>query len=234
VRISVVIPALDEERDIGAAVESARDPDAEDVEILVVDGGSRDATVERARRAGAAVVSGSRGRARQLEAGFRASSGDTVLFLHADTRLPSGWARAVRSALADPGVAGGAFRFAFRRDAGSEASGAARVLLSFVELGARVRAAVFGLPYGDQALFARRAALDAIGGVPDAPVMEDLDLVRGLRSCGRVVRLGLSAPTSARRYLARGVLRTFWRHAVALGAWRLGVDRERVAAWVRR
>ena len=244
----MVIPAVDEEDAIEAAIASARgsrkrapsresqdgslrdpvaevavDPSAADV--IVVDGGSRDRTVGRARAAGARVLAAPAGRARQLEAGWRASDTDVVLFLHADTRLPAGWAGAVRAALADPDVAGGAFALRFdRRSLG----------LRIVEWGARMRVALFGLPYGDQALFARRAALEAVGGVPLVPILEDLDLVSALRRRGRLAMLVLPVTTSARRYGHRGVARTWWRNALALAGWRLGVDRERLAAWYAR
>ncbi len=218
----MVIPALEEEAGIGAAVASAHAPE---VEVLVVDGGSRDATVARARAAGARVLQAGRGRARQLAAGLEASSGDAVLFLHADTRLPAGYAEAVARSLSDPRVSGGAFRLRF-----DERSPALRL----IEWGARLRAALLGLPYGDQALFARRSVLREAGGVPQVPVMEDLDLVREIRRRGRLARLPLEARTSARRYRAAGVWRTALRHTLAAAAWRLGIDRERIAAWLRR
>lgn len=216
-----MIPALDEAERVAGAVASAR---ATDAAVWVVDGGSRDATVAQAQAAGARTLAAPRGRARQLEAGLRASEGEVVLFLHADTRLPAGWADAVHAALADPGVVGGAFRLRF---AGGGAA------LRLVEWGAWLRARVFGLPYGDQALFARRTALEAIGGVPQAPIMEDLDLARALRRRGRLVALPLAVDTSPRRY--RGsALRQMLRNWAALLAWRLGVDRRRVAAWYGR
>ena len=231
VHIAVVIPALDEAETIGEAVESAKLASGEErdglelhVEIVVVDGGSRDRTVDHAQAAGARVLTSPPGRALQLETGWRATEGEVVLFLHADTRLPRDWARAVRDALRDPAVAFGAFRLRFReRSAG----------LAIVEWGAHRRARWAGLPYGDQALFARRAALVACGGVPQVPIAEDLDLVRALHREGRLALLPLDAVTSARRYLRGGVLRTWWRHGVALAAWRLGVDRARLARWVR-
>ncbi len=242
-RIAVVIPALDEAERIGAAVDSARglepggprvapaEASAEEaasgaeLEVVVVDGGSRDRTAELARAAGARVVPSAAGRARQLEAGWRATGAEVVLFLHADSRLPRGWAPAVREVMDDPRVAGGAFEFGL--DASSPG-------LRVVEWGARLRTRWLRLPYGDQALFARRAVLEAIGGIAPVPIMEDLDLVRALRRCGRLALLPLPVVTSARRYRARGTWRTWWRNAVALGAWRLGIDRERVAAWYRR
>jgi hypothetical protein len=131
---------------------------------------------------------------------------------------------AVEAALADPRVAGGAFRLRF------EGRGAG---LRLLEWGAWVRVALFGLPYGDQALFARRAALDAAGGVPQVPFLEDLDLARALRREGRLARLPLAVRTSARRYRGR-VLRQMLRNWAALAGWRLGVDRALLATWYAR
>ena len=219
-RIAVVIPALDEAETVEAAIASARTAD----EIVLVDGGSLDRTADRARAVGARVMESPRGRARQLEAGWRATGAEVVLFLHADTRLPLGWADAVRAALADPSVAGGAFQLRFdERTLG----------LRIVEWGAHRRAAWAGLPYGDQAIFARRTALAAIGGVAQVPIAEDLDLARDLGRQGRLALLPLAVATSARRYLQHGTLRTWALHALALTAWRLGVDRARIARWVR-
>jgi rSAM/selenodomain-associated transferase 2 len=222
VRIAVVIPTLEEEDRIAHTIQSARAPG---VEIIVADGGSRDATCERAVAAGARVVAAAPGRARQLDAGARATEAEAILFLHADTQLAPGWADAVRAALADPGVVAGAFAFRFAEPG---------IALRLVEWGVRVRLALAGLPYGDQALFARRGALEAIGGVPQAPIMEDLDLVRALRRRGRLALLAPPATTSARRYLERGVLRTVARNTLALLGWALGLDRARIAAWYRR
>jgi rSAM/selenodomain-associated transferase 2 len=222
VKLAVVIAALDEAERVAASVRSAGAPD---VEVIVVDGGSRDATAERARAAGARVLEAPPGRARQLQAGARASGGDAVVFLHADTCLPPGFDAAVRTALADPRVAGGSFALRFDvRTPGLRA----------IEWGAELRRRLFDLPYGDQALFVRRAVLVAIGGVPDVPLLEDLDLVRAVRRHGRLARLPQPVSSSARRYLAGGVLRTMLRNWAALAAWRLGVDRARVAAWYRR
>jgi rSAM/selenodomain-associated transferase 2 len=191
----------------------------------VVDGGSRDATRELAASAGARVVNSPAGRAEQLAAGARASCGDAIILLHADTRLPAGFPQAVASALDDDQTIGGAFRMRFE-----EAGWALRV----VEWGVGLRVAVFGMPYGDQALFVRRRTLDAIGGIPRTPIMEDLDLVKAMRRCGRLALLDLQVTTSARRYRARGVVRTLFRNAVASAARLLGIDRRRVAEWYYR
>jgi len=222
VKLAVVIPALDEADSVAGAVASAA---VGPVEVVVVDGGSRDGTREIAARAGARVIESAPGRARQLQAGVQASDSEILLFLHADTRLPAGFDPAVRAACGPPEVVGGAFRLRFDQRTPA---------LRFIEWGARLRVALFDLPYGDQALFVRRTALDAIGGVPQVGFMEDLDLVKALRRLGRLIILPLPATTSARRYRARGVWRTMALHWLAAGAWTLGVDRSRIARWVRR
>lgn len=221
VRIAVVIPALDEAEAVAGAIASARAPG---VEVVVVDGGSRDGTADRAREAGARVVTAPPGRARQLQAGFAATEADAVVFLHADTRLPPGFSDLVRRALAEPAVVGGAFGFRFRE------SGAA---LRVVEWGARLRSRWLRLPYGDQALFCRARVLRELGGVPQVPIMEDVDLVASLRRRGRVVLLPADVRTSARRYLERGVARTVLRNGLALLGRALGLPRERLATWYR-
>lgn len=240
-KLSVVIPTLDEAERIGAAVDSAKVSRAGgvtggatgsgsvaegvDVEVIVVDGGSADGTTTRAAAAGARVIHSAPGRARQLGVGARASSGDAIVFLHADTRLPPGWETAVCRALEDAGTVGGAFRFRLDQNGGN---------LRLVEWGAWLRVALLRLPYGDQALFVRCSTLEQMGGVPQAPIMEDLDLVREMKRRGRLALLPLAAVTSARRHRAGGPVRTSVRHLLAALAWRLGVDRARVAAWVRR
>ncbi len=218
----MVIPALDEAHDIAGAVRSASVPGAE---VVVVDGGSSDETAARARAAGARVVGGGPGRAQQLRTGVQVTTGQVVLFLHADTQLAAGWHRAVARALREPCVAGGAFRLRFdERRAG----------LRIVEWGVRLRVALFALPYGDQAIFVRRDVLDAIGGVPPVSFMEDLDLVRAVKTRGRLLALPLPVTTSARRYRRYGIAPTVFRHLLAALAWGAGVERARIEAWVRR
>jgi rSAM/selenodomain-associated transferase 2 len=190
-----------------------------------VDGGSRDGTVQRAGAAGGRVIQAKRGRARQLQAGVDASRGEVVLFLHADTRLPSGWGNAVCEALEDPAVSGGAFGLRFHER---------EISIRLVEWTARLRGAWLALPYGDQALFVRRSVLERIGGIPDVPVMEDLDLVKAIKQEGRLKLLPLDATTSARRYLEHGAVSTVARHSMALAAWRLGLDRARIVRWLDR
>lgn len=215
--ISVVIPTLDEASCIVQSVESVVAPG---IEVIVVDGGSRDETCRLAREAGARVLASKPGRARQLRLGSEESTGDVVLFLHADTRLESGWQKAVRQALSDPECAGGAFAFRFAERGSRE---------RWIEWGVAMRVALLKLPYGDQALFVRRSVLERMGGIPIVPIMEDLDLVRAIKQAGRLRMLELTAMTSSRRYARNGGLRTVLQHQRALLGWWLGSDRTRLA-----
>lgn len=252
--ISVVIPTLDEADQIVGAVECALDPGAvtrgdgsdpgpgagqgDGVEVVVVDGGSRDATCRLAREAGARVLEladgspdgrGGRslhgGRARQLRWGSENTRGETLLFLHADTRLPAGWSQAVEAAMADPACAGGAFALRFAERGGWE---------RWIEWWVARRVAIFGLPYGDQALFVRRRVLEQMGGVAIVPIMEDLDLVRGIKRAGRLAVLAGPATTSSRRYRDRGPIRTVFWHAMALIGYFVEADRAKLAARMGR
>ena len=220
--ISVVIPTLDEASRIVRTVESVVAPG---IEVIVVDGGSRDKTCRLARDAGVRVFASERGRARQLRMGGEKSTGDVVLFLHADTRLESGWQEAVRQALSDPTCAGGAFAFRFAERGARE---------RWIEWGVALRVALFRLPYGDQAIFVRRSVLERMGGIPIVPMMEDLDLVHAIKRAGRLEMLGLTATTSSRRYARDGGLRTVLRHQRALLGWWLGSDRARLAERMSR
>jgi rSAM/selenodomain-associated transferase 2 len=220
VTISVVIPALDEALHITGAVESVV---GSGVEVIVVDGGSQDETARLARDAGARVFvveERQRGRAHQLRLGGEKSTGEVILFLHADTVLSVGWKDAVDCVMADSACAGGAFSLRFFERG---------VMERWIEGWVAARVAVLRLPYGDQALFMRRNVLERMGGVPIVPMMEDLDLVDAIRRAGRLEILASTATTSSRRYQSAGTLRTIAWHQVALLGWYLGWDRSRLA-----
>jgi hypothetical protein len=212
--ITVVVPSLNEEASIRAAVASAA---AGATEVLVVDGGSTDATVAEARAAGGRVVLGPRGRAAQMEAGAAQAAGDWVVFLHADTWLESGWADALRRLDAD--VVGGAFRFTLD---------SARARYRVVEAAVWLRCALLKLPYGDQGLVVRRTALGSRGVFGDVPILEDVDLVRRLRREGRLAFLPVRAVTSPRCWEERGFWRTTLVNWYVMMLHALGTPRERL------
>lgn len=183
------------------------------------DGQSADATREVATAAGATVVVGPAGRGGQLRAGVEASGGQAVLMLHADTRLASHAGGQLAEALADPAIACGAFRQRI------DADGAR---FRWLEAGNAFRARRLGLPYGDQAIFVRRAVLDTIGGVPDLPLMEDVELMLRLRRITRPVLLDGPLHVSARRWLKSGVLRQTAQNWALLAAYLAGVPATRL------
>jgi rSAM/selenodomain-associated transferase 2 len=198
-RISVIVPVLDEARIIAAALDALRELRDAGHEIIVVDGGSRDGTAERAADLGASVVRAPRGRASQMNAGSREASGGVLLFLHADTRLPAGAAGLVAAGLGRTGRAWG--RFDVRISARSPA-------LAVVALMMNLRSRLTGIATGDQAIFVRRAAFEAAGGFPDIALMEDIALSARLRRVSRPLCVRARVTTSGRRWEKHGVGRT--------------------------
>ncbi len=208
--LSVVIPTLNAAATLPATLDAlGRQPR----EVLVVDGGSDDDTVELATARGCRVITAPRGRGSQIAAGVAAADAPWLLLLHADTRLGAGWPEAAAAHMAsDPGRAG-YFRLRIDDDAP-----AARRLERLV--GWRCR--VLALPYGDQGLLIARALLDAVGGVRTLPLMEDVDLVRRLGRA-RLAPLDADALTSAARYRRDGYLRRSARNLAILSLWFVGV-----------
>lgn len=207
-KISVIIPALNEEARIERTLRRAREQEGP-LEVLVVDGGSEDRTRELAARQ-ARVIRSAPGRARQMNAGAAEAAGEVFLFLHADTLLPPHALAAVRQALADPQAEAGAFRLRFDVDA---------PLLRFYSLCTRLP--LPRLCFGDRGLFVRRRVFEAVGGFPEMPLFEDLELVQKLHRRGGFRFLDESVVTAARRFEAHGRLRQqlrntyLWLHYLA-------------------
>jgi rSAM/selenodomain-associated transferase 2 len=209
--ISVIIPALDEARSIGATLDAAARVAGE---VVVVDGGSADATAEVARAKGARVVTSARGRGAQMHAGALAARGEVFWFLHADTLAPADAAARIAEALGDARAVGGNFRVRF--DGGG---GAARFM---TWLYPRLR--LLGLAYGDSGFFVRRAAYERAGGFQPFPLFEDLDLLRALRRQGRFVQADACVVTSSRRFEGRSFALAFARWSLLQALYWLGVS----------
>jgi rSAM/selenodomain-associated transferase 2 len=196
--VSVVVPALNEATEIERAIAAARRGyDGDEVEIVVVDGGSTDGTPDLVP-ARDRLLTTPPGRAVQMNRGAAAARGDVFVFCHADSRLPPGWRRPVLEALGQADVSGGSF--GIRHEP-------ARGILRF--LNTLSYPADWRLMYGDQAPFTSRIAFERVGGFPEILLMEDLELMRRLHRIGRLVRLPLRVTSSSRRFLERGPLRQF-------------------------
>ena len=221
-RISVIIPALDEAGSIAATVRRAQQ--AENIEVIVVDGDSGDSTRDIARSSGAVVLTSSPPRAQQMNLGAAMASGDILLFLHADTLLPEGYDQVVRRCLTKPKVAAGAFEL--RIDA---PHGAMRIM----EQVANWRSRFLKKPYGDQALFMSGATYRAVGGYPVLPIMEDYEIIRRLGKKGHIVTLPVPVLTSARRWLRLGAWRTWAVNQAVVIAYYLGVAPRVLARFYR-
>ena len=198
-RFSIIMPVLNEEAVLEQQLCRLVQVCApHDCELLIVDGGSDDATVAIARRFGR-VISSPRGRATQMNRGAAEATGDTLLFLHADSMLPDDAFPAIERACVAPGVVGGAFRVCFNCS-----QLAYRLVAFFTNLRSRWR----GIFTGDQAYFVRAESFRAIGGFADIALMEDIEIVTRLRRIGRLVLLPHYVTTSARRHRQNGLART--------------------------
>jgi rSAM/selenodomain-associated transferase 2 len=211
-RLSVVVPALNEAAGIRAALEALAPLRARGHEVIVVDGGSRDDTVRIAQGLADRIIHAPRGRATQMNAGARAATGDFLVFLHADTRLPAGAAEMIRNA-----------PLWGRFDVEIEGR---HPLLKVVACAMNLRSRITGIATGDQAIFVRRAAF---AGFPEIALMEDVAFCKAMRQRAPPACLRAKVVTSGRRWESRGVLRTIflmWRLRLA---YFLGADPARLA-----
>jgi rSAM/selenodomain-associated transferase 2 len=208
-KLSIIMPVFNEGETIAPALDALAGLRALGTELIVVDGGSRDATVQRARLRVDRVISAPRGRALQMNAGATRASGDVLLFLHADTRLPADADHVVLNGLERSGRSWGRF------DVSIDGKHPLLVLVAWLM---RLRSRLSGIATGDQAIFVRRAAFQSVGGFPELPLMEDIALCTRLKKLGRPLCLRERVVTSGRRWEENGVLSTIglmWRLRIA-------------------
>ena len=217
--LSIIVPVLNEAAGIAAHLAMLAPLRAAGVELLVVDGGSTDATVALARPLADAVLSAPRGRATQMNVGAAHAQGTTLLFLHADTSLPPDAAAHIKVALAG-GHAWGRFDV---RISGQHP------LLPVVAWAMNQRSRLTGIATGDQALFVRRTVFEQVGGFPELPLMEDITLARRLKRHSPPACLRAQVLTSGRRWEQHGVLRTILLMWWLRLAYFLGADPHRLA-----
>jgi len=202
----------------------------ETLEIIVVDGGSRDDTIALAQTftqqspaSNVKIISASPGRAHQMNTGAAIATGEILLFLHADTRLPPGFPALVIQTLESGAIAG-----AFTLQIAGEMPG-----LRWIERGVQWRSRHLQLPYGDQAIFLKASQFRAIGVFADLPIMEDFDLVRRLQKLGKIAIVPAPVLTSDRRWQKLGIFQTTVMNQGAIVAYFLGVSPARIARWYR-
>ena len=213
--VSIIIPTLNEATTIEACLaqfdwgsgistgpgQPGGPGERASLEIIVVDGGSDDGTAGIVRSCPGIrlIESGTRGRAVQMNTGAAASSGDVLLFLHADTRLPASWRACVAESILGRGMAGGRFRF--------DIAHAGRIY-RWIARGTNFRSRFLGITYGDQAIYTTRETFEAVGGFPEIPVFEDARFADRLKQAGGLDWIDEAVLTSARRWERRGPVRT--------------------------
>lgn len=217
--ISIVIPSWREGPAVIDAVRAARAVIGT-CEVVVAAAEEDPVTRARARAEGAIWIDSPLPcRGLQLRLGAAAASGDSLVFLHADTRLPANAGSMVREVLAMGGVVGGAFRLRFDRS---------HPVLGL--LGALSRLSLVTSFLGDQVLFCSRSAYQASGGFRDAPLFEDVEFAKRLSRVGRLVRVPHAVTTSSRRFMRNGPMRQLLANAFMMAAYHVGMPPERLHA----
>ena len=219
--VTIVLPVLHDTAALGSVLPTL--PHHPTVEIVVVDGGDpAESAMAQLRAVNPDIIwiRSPAGRAVQMNRGAREGRGRWLLFLHADTRLGANWLDALRAVDDRPDSVGGSFAFMLDTPAR---------WARWIERGVRLRVRLFDLPYGDQALFVRRAIFDDLGGYRDLPLMEDVDFVVRLRRRGRLDHLPVAATTSPRRWERDGWLRRSVDNAVLVTLFFAGAAPARLA-----
>ena len=230
--ISIVIPTLNESVYLADSLQSIFDATSNPVQVIVVDGGSVDNTVEIATKFGVQVLLCGNGRSYQMNAGAAVATGDILMFLHGDTLVPIGFDRWVEECInfaksslpkEEQSIAG-----AFNLKINSDRSG-----LRWVEWGVKVRSKFFNLPYGDQALFLKASTFNELGGFPELPIMEDFVFVRSLLKHGKITIVAAAVTTSARRWEQQGIFKTTIINQIMILGYYLGISPDRLKQWYR-
>jgi rSAM/selenodomain-associated transferase 2 len=201
--ISIIVPVLNEAASIERFLRCLRER-AGGAEIIIVDGGSSDATVDLARNHCDRCLHAPRGRAVQMNAGGRAASADTLWFVHADCEVPPGCLQQIAEALRQPEVVGGFFRIRIPNK---------RFVYRLTDSFAHYAGLLLRTRFGDHGFFCRRSAFEEIGAFPQVPLMEDAEFFRKLRGLGRIAVISSRLISSPRRYEKIGP----WRLTLTYG-----------------
>lgn len=220
-QVTIIIPTLNEEPTLWNTIQSLD----RDCEIIVVDGGSSDNTLELAAQANCTTLMSPPGRGRQMNLGAQHASGRLLLFLHADTILPPRHSSLIKQTLDDSEVALGAFSLGFN---------STKKRMRFIAWSANLRSRYFQMPYGDQGLFTTNVRFHSIGGFPEIDIMEDYAFVKRMQSEGKINILPENVVTSSRRWENMGVLRTTLINQIIVCGFKLGFSPAQLSKMYRR
>ncbi len=220
--ISVVIPVFREEESINSSIDSLQSMSFDGViEIIVVDGDPGGQTVKAIRSNRVLQVSSEKGRGKQMNRGASLATGELLLFLHADTRLPRGGLDQIRAVMQNSGYVGGSFNLGISSD---------RFCFRLIEKAASIRSRITRVPYGDQGMFVRKDFFLAMGGFRELPLMEDVEFMLRVRRYGAKIHiLNERVETSPRRWEQEGVLSCTLRNWTVTVLYMLGVSPYRLA-----
>lgn len=223
---SIIVPVFREEAVINAAIDHIETLQGSGLlEVMVVDGDPEGATIDAVRNRNVITAASGKGRGNQMNRGAALAKGDVLIFLHADTRLPSDALALVEAALRDPACQAGAFDLGIASD---------KPVYRILARAASCRSRLTRVPYGDQAIFFRRNYFNAIGGYADIPLMEDVEIMRRLKKNGsRITIINRAVSTSARRWEKEGILKCTLRNWLLISLYVAGVSPRRLAKFYK-
>lgn len=227
-KLSIIIPVLNEAANIPAALFALRPLRERGAEVIVVDGGSSDDTFTQARTHSDHIITSPGGRATQQNAGAQNATGDTLLFVHVDTGLPDNIDLLISAALRGDRTVWGRFDVTLGTDGDRPHS-----MLKIIAAMMNFRSRMTGIATGDQCIFLRKSVFDAVGGFPQIPLMEDIALCKTLKKISAPACLRERVTTSARRWQKYGIWRTMLLMWWLRFAYWVGVSPTRLAAWYR-
>ena len=224
INISIIIPVLNEEIFITKTLESLQKDEA--IEVIVVDGGSQDKTVQLVKNMGVKIIKSARAsRALQMNQGALLATGNILLFLHADTLLPQGYNELILNSFSDLKIVGGAFQLKIDLSLFS---------LRLIEILVNWRSQFLSIPYGDQGIFVKTSVFQEMGGFTNLPIMEDFEFIQRLNKRGTIVIVSAKVITSGRRWQKLGVIKTTLINQLIFLGYHLGVSPQKLAQWYRK
>lgn len=218
-KLSVIIPVLNEQEIIIQNLQFLKQICSEEVELIVVDGGSHDQTTTFAKPYVDSVINAIGGRAEQMNKGATIATGDTLVFLHIDTKLPNNFINAIRTVLAQGRYDWGRFDVSFNNEG---------FMFSIIAFMMNLRSRITSIATGDQAIFIKKTTFDELGGYPDIKLMEDVAISKRLRKLSKPACLNEKVITSGRRWQDKGIIKTIFLMWFLRLAYFMGVDTEKL------